>query len=251
MTVTRKWSLLAAVLVAAIFVASWFLLISPKRGEAAQLRDEAAAQDTANTQLEQQIQTLISQQKDLPKQQALLAQIRRQLPTNPALPSLIRDLTAASRTSGIVLESLSPTDPVAVAAPVVAPPVATEGEAATEEGAATEESAATEEGAATEDGAATEAAPVVPPAPSLFQVPVGLEATGTYFELEQFINKIEDLKRSFLVTGFTLKTEEGEDGATDALTLTISGRVFIAPPAEEVAPAAVAPATTTPAPAVN
>ena len=31
MSVTRKWSLMAAVLVVAIVAAGWFLLVSPKR----------------------------------------------------------------------------------------------------------------------------------------------------------------------------------------------------------------------------
>ena len=37
--------------------------------------------------------------------------------------------------------------------------------------------------------------------------------TGSYFEAEQFVNKLEGLRRSFLVTGFTLKPIE--DSATD------------------------------------
>ena len=42
--------------------------------------------------------------------------------------------------------------------------------------------------------------------------------TGSYFELEQFLNKLEGLKRSFLVTGFTLgrpsRTPDGRAPAT-------------------------------------
>ena len=58
MTDTRKWSALAVVLVAAIFAASWFLLISPKRGEAAELKGRAVTRADANARLEQQIQVL-------------------------------------------------------------------------------------------------------------------------------------------------------------------------------------------------
>ena len=45
MTATRKWSALAVLLVAAIFAASWFLLIAPKRSDAAGLRSQKAEQD--------------------------------------------------------------------------------------------------------------------------------------------------------------------------------------------------------------
>ena len=67
MSVTRKWSLLAAVLVLAIVAAGWFLLISPKRGEAAALRADTVTQEEANQRLLQQLEVLKAQQADLPK----------------------------------------------------------------------------------------------------------------------------------------------------------------------------------------
>src|SRR5919106_701702 len=97
MTDTRKWAAATVVLIPAIFAASWFLLVSPKRGEAADLRDQAVSQEDANARLEQQLQVLMAQQQDLPKQRARLAQLRTQIPVSPALPSLIRDLTAPGR----------------------------------------------------------------------------------------------------------------------------------------------------------
>ena len=39
---------------------------------------------------------------------------------------------------------------------------------------------------------------------TLYQVPLTVNVTGSYFELEQFLNKLENLRRSFLVSGFTL-----------------------------------------------
>ncbi len=51
MTDTRKWSALAVVLVAAIFAAGWFLLVSPKRGEASELRSRRCTQEEANARL--------------------------------------------------------------------------------------------------------------------------------------------------------------------------------------------------------
>ena len=239
MTATRKWSALAVLLVAAIVAASWFLLIAPKRSEAAGLRSQTAEQDAANDRLIQQLEVLKAQALDLPKQEAFLAQIRRQLPDNPALPALIRDLTAAAKKSGVDLTSLAPALPVAVVNPValVPTPAASPG---------ADEPAKTD----------TAAAPVAA-APVLYQVPIVVKAAGSYFEMEQFLNKIEGLKRSFLVSGFTLKSVEtlSEDASssTGALELEIQGRVFLSPAAAAVvaAPVAVpAPAATatTPAP---
>ena len=94
MSLTRKWSLLAAVLVVAIFAAGWFLLIAPKRTEANDLKTQAATQERDNAALVQKLAELKAQQAELPQQRAKLAVFRTQIPDNPALPSLVRNLTA-------------------------------------------------------------------------------------------------------------------------------------------------------------
>ena len=234
MTATRKWSALAVLLVAAIFAASWFGLIAPKRSEANGLKADRAEQDATNARLIQQLEVLKAQAQDLPKQEAFLAQIRRQLPSNPALPALIRSLTQGAAKSGVNLTSLSPALPIAVVSPVLAAPTAT----------------ATTSAPADQTSEAPAAVPVAAP-PSLYQVPIVVKTTGSYFEQEQFLNKIEGLKRSFLVTGFTLKSTEGADSSPGDLDLVIQGRVFLSPAAAAVAGATVpAPGVTatTPAP---
>lgn len=235
MTVTRKWSLMAGLLVVAIFLASWFLLISPRRSEAASLRSQATEQDAANARLQQKIAQLQSQAQDLPKEQARLAAIKVQIPENPALPALIRDLSGAAKKSGLSLDSLAPAKPVAIVSAVApaATPATTTG---------TKSSSTTE--------TATPVAPQAPPA-TLFQIPVTVGATGSYFEIEQFINKVEDLKRAFLVTGLTVgpAKSSGTSAAatTDELTVTITGRVFLSPPGATTNAATVP----TPAPAAK
>ena len=242
MSVTRKWSLLAAVLVIAIFAAGWFLLVSPKRSEAAGLREQTVSQEDANARLLQQLEVLKAQQAELPKKRAELAVMRTQIPDNPALPTLIRDLTAAGRKVGASIDSMAPAVPVPAVAATPAAPVAT-----------TETTGTTESGGT----GTTPAAPAAPPAPSLYQVPLTLNVTGSYFELEQFINKLEGLKRSFLVTGFTLTPASGADAsgtgtstepnapAPGDLTLALQGRVFLAPTTAPAATTQPAPAATT------
>lgn len=241
MTVTRKWSLLAAVLVLAILAAGWFLLIAPKRSEAADLESQTVSQEQANQRLVQQLQVLKAQQAELPQQRAKLATMRQQVPDNPELPTLVRSLTAAGRKVGVSVDTLAPSLPVAVAAPLAAAPVAT----------TSTQTGSSETGA----GAATPVTPA-PAAPSLFQVPLNLKVTGSYFELEQFINKLEGLRRSFLVTGFKVDASQanasatsgaGAGAATGELTLDLQGRVFLAPPAQTTTsnqPVAAAPPAT-------
>jgi type IV pilus assembly protein PilO len=223
MTETRKWSAIATVLVVAIFAAGWFLLISPKRSDAAALRTTAASKADANAQLEQQIKMLQEQQKDLPQQVAVLAGLRARIPNNPALPSLVRDLTEAGRKAGISIDSMTPSVPVAA---VAAAPIAPVAESTT--------------GGKTK----TQAAPAAP-AQTLFQIPLTLNVTGTYFELEHFVSRLENVKRSFLVSGFTLSDGTGENAVDGDLTIVLNGRVFLtqATPATTTTPVAPPAAT--------
>ena len=49
MSMTRRWSLLTAVVIVGILAAGWFLLVSPKRSDAADLRDKAGKQRPPTT----------------------------------------------------------------------------------------------------------------------------------------------------------------------------------------------------------
>jgi Tfp pilus assembly protein PilO len=192
MTQTRKWSFTATAVALAVLLAGWFVLVSPKLGEAAESREQTATQEQANVALRSQIQQLKAQAADLPRQEARLAAVRVQVPDNPALPRLIRDLTAAARSVGVGLKSLEPSGPAAM----------TGGQPAAA-------------GAASAAGS------------QLMQVPVVLRVGGSYAEMEQFLNKLEELKRVFLVTGFTLAAS-AKDGAAGELDLNLNGRVFMA-----------------------
>jgi type IV pilus assembly protein PilO len=243
MSMTRKWSLLTVVLILAILAASWFLLVAPKRSEAADLKLQSTAQNASNAALVQKLNELKAQAVDLPKQKAQLAVLRKQIPDNPALPTLVRALTAASKKVGVTIVSMKPGTPtastVAATAPV-APPSATD--------TSSTDSAAS-------DASGTTATPVAPTpaAATLYLLPVNLEVTGTYFEMEQFVNKLEGMQRTFLVNSFDLKSGATPGSTTsptatadtsDQLTLILDGRVFLSPPV-----AATATSTTATAPA--
>ena len=142
MSKTRTWSAATAALCVLLIVAAWFLLIAPQRAEAADLRDQTVAQDQANQQTRLKIQQLKAQYAALPAKQAELAIIRQQLPDNPALPTLIRTLSAMADASGVTLVSLAPAPPapfvgVAGATAAVAAPVAAGTTPATTAGAST------------------------------------------------------------------------------------------------------------------
>ena len=86
MTRTRKWSLLSALLVVVVLLAGWFLLVSPKRSNAADLRTQTASQESKNSDLKAQIADLQAKQKNLPQQKAIIAEIQQEIPQNPRAP---------------------------------------------------------------------------------------------------------------------------------------------------------------------
>ncbi len=233
MAKTRQWSLLTAVAVVAVLAAGWFLVISPKHAAAGRLRTEATAASGVNDTLRAQISALTAQARKLPQQRARLAVLATKIPDNPALPALIRTLRDAADHAGVDFVSLQPGAPVAFTA-----------------------------------SAATGPAPAVPGAPpggttaagagQLLAIPVTVQVSGGFYQLEQFLTNLEDMPRSFLIGQLTMAPTGGGPTAglpagvpaagvsggtsTGALTANITGRIFMA----TARPAVVAPAPVAP-----
>jgi len=215
MTQTRKWGLLTAVAVVASLALGWFLLISPKRGQAAELRSQAEQQAAANSQLQTRVAQLKAQSKDLPRQQARLEDIQARMPASPDLPALTRSLVDAAAQSGVVVMTLTPQAPAFVEtkpAAAIAPKA---------------------------DAKAAAAGPQL----KVAQIPLSVVVEGDYYEVEQFLGKLEKFKRSMLVTGLDLAapsaaatSAEGARASQGAVTATIAGRVYMTVETKAVAP---------------
>ncbi|HUR51637.1 MAG TPA: type 4a pilus biogenesis protein PilO [Mycobacteriales bacterium] len=217
----KQWVALTAVGVLAVMAAGWFLLISPKRTEAALVRDEVTSQEGINQGLQTQLAMLKQQAKTLPAQQAKLARVATKIPDNPAQPALIRALSDAADEAGVELISMAPGQPVAVAA---APATL----AAPAPGAAPQgtSSLTTTASAAYNPGVLT-------------TIPLAINVVGGYFQVEQFFDRLENLARAAKVTGFTmlpgtnpLKPQTGASGASadtgKVLTVAVQANVYMA-----------------------
>ena len=213
----KQWVTLTVLGSVVILAIGWLLLVSPKKGEAADLHEQATTQVVANATLETQLQVLRAQAKELPKKQAELAQVAAKIPDNPSLPSLIRALTAASTSAGVDFVSVTPGPPAAVAAAA----------AAAQPQAAAAATAQTTPTAAAAKGAAG----------TLATIPVALNVVGDYFAVAQFISNLENLPRALRITALTLApgispTAAQDTGASTeqgrSLTTTITGTVFVA-----------------------
>src|SRR3954451_10515984 len=96
MTTTHRW-VAGAVAAALLLVAgSWLLLISPQRAQAAQLREQATAQQSANDMIKLRPHQLKAQSASLPQRRAQLAEIQQQLPGSPELSALVRQLSSVA-----------------------------------------------------------------------------------------------------------------------------------------------------------
>lgn len=204
MSNTRPWILGASALSVLLALAGWFLLISPERSKAADLRTQRAEQQQRNDQLQLDIAQLKAAFKTLPAKQAELAVIKRQLPNNPALPTLVRSLTAIANESGAGLNSVAPATPVAVAASAPAA------------------------------GAATSTTAAVPA--GLVAVPVTIVVDGSFAETELFLQKLQnEVTRAYLVQSLSIGAQEQKSLSNDTsptpvgnlLRTTIIGQVFV------------------------
>lgn len=190
MTRSRVWTLGAVGLVLVLLAASWFLLLAPKRSDAADLRAQDTAQQQTNEQLASQLQMLKAQAKELPAQAAKLAKVRLSLPDNPAMPSFIRSLTEVSAQTKVPIDSMTPGAPQAFVT------AAKTGTAGVDTGIQT--------------------------------IPVTLAVHGDYFAVTQFINKLEGLERAVLVDGFTM-APGGTGTASASVTSGVTSAAAAAP----------------------
>src|SRR5438105_2143898 len=110
----RQWAVLTAVACLAVLAAGWFVAVKPQRSHASSLKAKAGSVLADNDRLMSQVNQLKQQQKDLPAQQKKLAAIATKIPDNPALPALIRQLSAAADGAGVNLMTLAPSAPSAV-----------------------------------------------------------------------------------------------------------------------------------------
>ena len=217
MTKTQQWVIGAALAIVLVMAAGWFLLVSPQRSKAADLRTQTTAEQTASAALRTDLDVLVAQAKTLPAKRAELAKFAKQMPSDPALPAMIRALQNAAVTAGVTLVSIAPQPPapfvgVAPAAPAAAAPA---------------------------PAVANPALPQGVTAPGTLQsITLTTKMKGSYSQLAQFVANLEALPRMFMVTAYSIgPSATGTGGATVTrctqkaclIDLEVTGQVFIAP----------------------
>jgi Tfp pilus assembly protein PilO len=220
----------------------FFLLWSPqgKRLDAAEERQAAAEQ--TNSQLQVTLDRLRDLEARRPELEDHLAQLRRAVPDRAQLARLLLAADEAAERSGVELTTVTPTKPAADAAATTAtttpPTTSTTGGGG--------ESTTTTTAAGTT--AATAAPSVAPSA-----ITVSLEVKGGYFQILDFLNRVDDLPRIVVVDSLDLGAEGGDEDPTAAATSgstallgTVTARMFTgaAPAAADGATGAATTPTT-------
>jgi hypothetical protein len=203
---TSRWSIGAALICIALLAATWFLLISPRRAEASDVRGQVVQSDVQAATLRSKIAALKIQFADLPKQRAELKAIRLQLPPGAQMPDFVRTLQDLAADSGVSLDSITPAAPVVVsAAGAVTPPTGSN-----------------------------------PPIGTLVGIPTSLVVSGDYFEAALFVKKLQTtIRRSYLITGFS--AVPGPDAITTATPTATPTAVSTVTPTVVATPTTVVP----------
>lgn len=102
--------LIAIVLVVVVVLAAWFAVLSPQRSKAAALDGQIG---DANVQLAT-TQALLSS-PEAHQSASQLAQLQRALPEDTDMSDIIRELSRAASKTGVRVDSITPSTPVAAA----------------------------------------------------------------------------------------------------------------------------------------
>lgn len=165
---TSRWSIGTALLCVVLLAASWFLLISPRRADAADLSQQATSVNAQIGTMQQQLARLREEYAGLAKQKDELKAIQAQLPPDADVASLVRNLQDFAGTAGVTLESITPGTPVVLAADGSTDPSAVAGVG------------------------------------SVISVPLALAVSGQYFENSLYLKYLQtQMTRSVLVTGLS------------------------------------------------
>jgi Tfp pilus assembly protein PilO len=116
--VARVWMLAGIATTVLLAVASWFLLISPKYAEAADVQNQVQDTDAQLVVLRKKIAGLDAQRAQLPKFKAALKANQKALPDDSGVPDFLRQLQASGEKTGVSVSGFS------VAAPAQVPTVA-------------------------------------------------------------------------------------------------------------------------------
>jgi Tfp pilus assembly protein PilO len=110
----RQMILLVALGAVALVAAFWMLLWQPQRAELATVEESIAAEETAQVELQEELERLRTVREEAPTVVAELATAESVLPFDAALPSALRQLQAAADEAQLTLVAVAPARPAQI-----------------------------------------------------------------------------------------------------------------------------------------
>jgi hypothetical protein len=189
MTMSRRdrYILIGLVMVGSLGVL-WYLALSPKREEAAQLDKDIAAARAQLDQSKQEKVTFAQAQIAFPRMYASIGRLGKAVPTGEEVPSLLVQLNHAAAEANVDFRSVALKLDDAAEAPAPAPPPPPAGDAAAGTTGAAGATGATGAAGATELAGSATVAP-----PEFEKIPFEYKFEGSFSELEQLIHNINAL----------------------------------------------------------
>ncbi|HTT94455.1 MAG TPA: hypothetical protein VMF55_07265 [Solirubrobacterales bacterium] len=224
-------SALAVVFVIAIAAAFWLILLSPKRDQANELKDQAATLTTELESAQAQADEALAAKKDFAADYAQLVQIGKAVPADAATPSLLVELEVLGDLTRTNFHSIS---------------------LGTGEGGESGGEASSESG---ESQSLPPLGATSGPA-GLLAMPYALEFEGGFFEIAEFIQGLDSLVKTkdgevdargrlITVDSFELTPAEEGGGSSSTLVAHLSVSTYVTPPGQGLTAGATAagPAT--------
>jgi Tfp pilus assembly protein PilO len=181
------------VIVATVVVtAVWFLAsYHPTQAKVAQVRTEVTTVRAQVASLDAQLKHLQDLQRHEPQLRAKLGRFATALPSDPRLPQFILSVQDAANKAHVDFLSVTPSLPSAPAAKAGTPA----------------------------GGAA--------PSAGLQEITVSVTTTGSYFTVQNFIYRLENLDRAIRIDTFTVSPGGAAAGGAQKLSVSLNFRMFV------------------------
>lgn len=113
--IDRIWISAGAAVIVVLVAVGWFLLISPKYTEAADIRAQADTTRTQQLTLKRKLTELQKQSTQLAEFQAVLTKNEKALPSGSGVPDFLRQLQSSGDLAGVVVSNVTVAPPTLVA----------------------------------------------------------------------------------------------------------------------------------------
>lgn len=212
----RLWLTGGALIAILLLVLGYFLLISPQRDKTSTVNSEIGTVRTQNLSLQQRINNLTAQNKELDKYRADLVDLKLALPSTSGLPDFLRTLQSIgnSTLSDVLSLTVGPPTSVKAAAGGSAQPASTSTSASA-------------------SGQTAKSARSTGGTNGVYGLAITAAVSGSKTELEQFLQQLQSVQpRAVLVTSISFATAGGTVAATavkGSATMQITMQAFVSP----------------------